>query len=67
MFTNLNNPLKLWRSFEDHMTQCNNYSLPEAKRCTFKQINTFLQSNGKQLLDYNILPNEIYYAMKQEK
>ncbi|CAI9298597.1 unnamed protein product [Lactuca saligna] len=66
VYTIPSNPRELWLSFESAMLEdflhCNNYSKKEAKRNTFKQINTYLQSTGRQIHEFDILPDDLSYT-----
>ncbi|CAI9266057.1 unnamed protein product [Lactuca saligna] len=66
VYTIPSNPRELWLSFESAMLEdflhCNNYSKKEAKRNAFKQINTYLQSTGRQIHEFDILPDDLSYT-----
>nr|KAJ0210749.1 hypothetical protein LSAT_V11C400209270 [Lactuca sativa] len=65
VYTTPNNPLQLWVSFEDSMLedliQCDQYTRKEATRCAFQQVNAFLQSIGRQLNEFDVLPPDFSY------
>ncbi|KAI3690910.1 hypothetical protein L2E82_49122 [Cichorium intybus] len=45
----------------EDLVKCNKYTLREAKRCALQQVNYFLQSIGRQLHEFDVVPHDISY------
>ncbi|KAL4559204.1 hypothetical protein LXL04_031338 [Taraxacum kok-saghyz] len=65
VFTCPNNPRQLWLSFENAMLEdllrCNRHTHRQAKIHALQQINAFLQSMGRQLCEFDVLPQDFSF------
>ncbi|XP_071713014.1 uncharacterized protein [Rutidosis leptorrhynchoides] len=61
-----NNPQKLWLSFENHFVEdfitCHHMTRRVAITTALRKINGFLQSMGKNIHDFNLIPRDLLYA-----
>ncbi|CAH1429894.1 unnamed protein product [Lactuca virosa] len=71
VYTCPNNPRQLWSSFEDMMLEdlvkSNKYTHREARKRALQQVDFFLQSIGKQLHDFDVLPIDFSYNDLQDE
>ncbi|XP_052625735.1 uncharacterized protein LOC128132801 [Lactuca sativa] len=71
VYTCPNNPRQLWSSFEDMMLEdlvnSNKYTHREARKHALQQVDFFLQSIGRQLHEFDVLPHDFLYNDLQDE